>query len=158
MKITSRPTVACAFAALLSLLIGCSDPAPTTAPALPTTTMQIGSKTFTLEIASTESTRETGLMKRDSMPQDHGMIFAFKDTSRNPFWMKNTRIPLDIIYIDPNFKILAIKQMKPYDLTPTTSPAPYKWAIELNKDAATSAGVKPGDTLTIPAPAQSATE
>ncbi len=158
MKTTSRPSFVCAFAMLLALLTGCSDQQPTTAPSLPTTSMQLGTKTFTVEIANTESARENGLMKRDSMPDDHGMIFAFKETTRNPFWMKNTRIPLDIIYIDLNAKVLVVKQMKPYDLTPTTSPGSYKWAIELNQGGAATAGVKEGDILTIPNAAQTATE
>src|SRR5437667_1419898 len=87
---------------MLSAVVGCdsSASAPSSAPApLRTTTMQIGSQTFTLEVADTDSTREFGLMKRDSMPADHGMIFVFSRDEPRGFWMKNTRFPLDILFI-----------------------------------------------------------
>ncbi|HEX8525167.1 MAG TPA: DUF192 domain-containing protein [Tepidisphaeraceae bacterium] len=144
--------------ALLLIAIGCADTQPTTAPSLPTTQMQIGSKTFALEIARNDADRERGLMRRDSMPADHGMIFVFPKPQMMSFWMKNTRIPLDILYIDADGKVLSIKQMKPYDITPVPSLKPAKYAIELNKDAASGAGVKEGDQLTIPTEAQNASE
>jgi uncharacterized membrane protein (UPF0127 family) len=117
---------------------------------LRTVQMRIGQKTFTLEVADTPGTREYGLMQRDSMPADHGMIFVFPDEDNRAFWMKNTRIPLDIIYLDHLGRVVSIKQMKPYDLSSVPSDGPTKYAIELNKDAAAGAGVKSGDTLTIP--------
>ena len=125
---------------------------------LATTQMQVGNKTFTLEIAATDATRQRGLMKRDSMAADHGMIFVFAKDQHNGFWMKNTRIPLDIIFIDGNGVVVGIKQMKPYDLNPTNSSKPYRWAVELNKGAADEAGVKVGDQLTIPETAKKASE
>jgi uncharacterized membrane protein (UPF0127 family) len=126
---------------------GCYRSQPNTG--LPTAPMKLGNQTFTLEIAKTDATRQRGLMKRDSMPADSGMIFVFEKEHSGGFWMKNTRIPLDIIFVDAGGTVLAVKQMKPYDLKSTTSPKPYKWAIELNKGAAESAGVKVGDQVTI---------
>ncbi len=75
---------------------------------LPTTTMKLGSKQFTLEIANSEETRETGLMYRDSMPADHGMIFVFQSPQFVNFYMKNTRIPLDIVFVDPNGVVVSV--------------------------------------------------
>ncbi len=143
------------FSALLVLasLIGCdsSASAPSTAPAaLRTTTMQIGSQNFTLEVADTDSNREFGLMKRDSMPGDHGMIFVFSSDQPRGFWMKNTRIPLDIIFVRSDGTVVSIHTMRAYDLTPTNSKGAARYAIELNAGAATQAGVKPGDKLHIP--------
>ena len=117
---------------------------------LPTITMQIGRQTFILEIADTEPLRNTGLMNRDSMPANHGMLFVFQEEIPREFWMKNTRIPLDILFLDGNGKVVASKSMKPYDLNTTTSEAPAKYAIELNAGAATSSGVAVGDQLNIP--------
>ncbi len=128
---------------------GCRQSA-TAKPALPTVTMQLGSKTFTLEVANTVPTRERGLMQRDSMPADHGMIFVFPEEEVLSFWMKNTRIPLDIIFVAKDGRVVSIHSMKPYDLRSTRSAGPAKYAIELNKGAAEGAGVKAGDVLAIP--------
>ncbi|HEX4797068.1 MAG TPA: DUF192 domain-containing protein [Humisphaera sp.] len=118
---------------------------------LATVKMQIGKNTFTLEVADTEATREHGLMERDSMPQDHGMIFVFGEERELDFWMKNTRFPLDILYVDAGGKVVSIKQMKPYDLGTTPSDYPAKYAIELNLGAAADAHVHVGDKISIPA-------
>jgi uncharacterized protein len=112
--------------------------------------MQIGGKTFTLEIANDAAEREKGLMRRDSMPADHGMIFVFATEERLGFFMKNTRIPLDIIFVNADGVVVSVKQMKPYDVSTTYTDAPAKWAIELNQGQAAAAGVKVGDQLTIP--------
>jgi uncharacterized membrane protein (UPF0127 family) len=144
--------------ALVALLAGCGNSTTQPQSNLATMTMQIGRQTFTLEIADAEPTRETGLMNRDSMPANHGMLFVFEDEIPREFWMKNTRIPLDILFIDGQGKVVASKSMKPYDLNTTTSDAPAKYAIELNKGAAESSGISVGDQLTIPLPAQRRTD
>jgi uncharacterized membrane protein (UPF0127 family) len=130
------------------LLVGCRGQASPSS--LPMVDMQIGNRTFHLEIARTEDQQETGLMKRDSMPADHGMIFVFADEKEVAFWMKNTRFPLDIIYMDHLGKVVSIHQMKAYDLTPIYSGGPTQYAIELNVGAAEDAGVHTGDQLQIP--------
>ena len=139
----------------LALLSGCDNTATTQPQSnLRTITMQIGRQTFTLEVADTEPVRETGLMNRDSMPANHGMLFVFDDESPRSFWMKDTRIPLDILFIDGNGKVVSSKSMKPFDLRTTPSDGAAKYAIELNAGAAQSSGVSAGDQLTIPLPAQ----
>jgi hypothetical protein len=132
------------------LLLGCADSASPPGPVLRTTTMQIGRSSFALEIADTGPTRARGLMRRDSMPRDHGMIFVFPEAEPQAFWMKNTRIPLDIIYVDAGGKVVSCHSMKPYDLTTTPSDGPAKYAIELNAGVVAETGVKPGDVLAIP--------
>src|SRR3954453_2404300 len=81
---------------------------------LRTVNMTLGNGKFVIEVADTDAEQEIGLMYRDSMPADHGMIFWFRDEDVRSFWMKNTRIPLDIVYTDKNGKIVAIKQMQPF--------------------------------------------
>ena len=117
---------------------------------LPTTTMRIGSEQFTLEVADEDKEREVGLMNRRSMPANHGMIFVFPREERLAFYMKNTYVPLDIIYLDTDGHVVSIHQMHPQDLTSVPSRAPARYAIELNQGAAARVGVKPGDRLTIP--------
>jgi uncharacterized membrane protein (UPF0127 family) len=117
---------------------------------LRTTTMHIGTQTFTLEVADTASTKEIGLMKRDSMPPDHGMIFVFNRDEPRSFWMKNTRIGLDIAFVRSDGTIVSMHQMRPYDLNPTSSTGPAKYAIELNQGVLSTTGLHVGDKLDIP--------
>ena len=112
--------------------------------------MQVGSQPFVLEIAATDKTRQHGLMHRQSMPQDHGMLFVFADEQPLSFWMKNTLIPLDIVYLDRGGKVVSISQMKPLDETGIPSQFPAKYAIELNQGTAARVGVKVGDVLNVP--------
>jgi uncharacterized membrane protein (UPF0127 family)/Skp family chaperone for outer membrane proteins len=125
-------------------------------PALPTTAMQIGSKTYQLEIAGDQASREHGLMERNTLPADHGMIFVFSAASEQNFWMHHTRFPLDIIYVGANGRVVSIKTMKPYDETAVPSDGEAKYAIELNAGQAATTGLKPGDPVKIPAAADSA--
>jgi uncharacterized protein len=156
----SRAAVATCWLVLLALVLagGCADkPHPTTQPeqagqsGLPTTSMRIGLQTFDLEIARTPDELQTGLMNRNSMPADHGMIFVFSAPQELHFWMKNTRIPLDIIFLDSGGGVVSIHHMKALDTTTdTASGGLSQYAIELNLDATDAAGVEPGDQLVLP--------
>jgi len=144
-----------AVVALILLLGSCGCDSSSSAPqTLRTTKMQIGSKSFTLEVADTAETAEFGLMKRDSMPADHGMIFVFRADEPRSFWMKNTRIPLDIAYVRSDGTVVSMHQMQPYDLRPTPSDGPAKYAIELSWGTLANTGVHVGDKLQIPADAR----
>ena len=130
-------------------LAGC-DKSTTQQSNLPTVQIPIGQKTYVLEIAAKNDDRNTGLMRRDSMPDDHGMIFIFKDAEPRSFWMKNTRIPLDILYLDAAGKVVSIHRMEPYVERGTRSKAPAKYAIELNAGQAQAAKINEGDTISLP--------
>ena len=112
--------------------------------------MKVGGETFRLEIADTPRKQQLGLMHRKSMPQDHGMLFVFPDERERSFWMKNTHIPLDIVYLDAGGKVVSIKPMEPLDESSVASDAPAKYAVEVNRGAAKRAGVKVGDVLVVP--------
>ena len=116
--------------------------------------MQVGNQPFTLELAATDKARQHGLMHRQSLPDNRGMLFVFPDENDRSFWMRNTLIPLDIVYLDAAGKVVSIKQMKPLDETGVPSDGPAKYAIEMNQGAAAKAGVKVGDVLNIPANAR----
>lgn len=120
------------------------------APRLPTVQMPIGDRTFTLEVADSVDEQRTGLMNRDTMPLDHGMIFVFPVEAPRAFWMKSTRINLDILYVDATRKVVDIKTMQAYDMRSVPAAAPAKYAIELNAGVASLCGVKIGDELNIP--------
>lgn len=113
-------------------------------------TMRVGREEFTLEVADTPRKQQLGLMHRKSMPRERGMLFIFDDERERSFWMKNTHIPLDIIYADAGGKVVSIKPMQPLDEIGVPSDGPSKYAIELNQGAAARAGVAEGDVLTIP--------
>ena len=146
----SSTTHRLAFSVLaVSFLAGCSQ---TYKPpsALPKTQIKIGSKVYTLEIAADEPSREHGLMERDPIPQDWGMIFVFPDEQDRSFWMHHTRFALDILYVSASGKVVSIRTMKAYDENTTPSDGAAKYAIELTAGQAKLSGVKEGDVLTIP--------
>lgn len=133
---------------LLITVAGCGSSQPTSR--LRTVQMRLGGKEFTLEVADNAGAREIGLMNRDSMPANHGMIFVFASEQPLSFWMRNTRIPLDVIYVAASGKIVSIHQMQPFNTRGVPSAGPAKWAIELNQGTAAALGLKPGDELDIP--------
>ena len=135
------------LALLLALFAGCDS---STATTLPTTTMRLGDKLFTLEVANTDKSRESGLMNRDSMPADHGMIFVFPDERILSFWMKNTRIALDIIFVDRHGRVVSTATMQPLDLNLTSSAGPSKYAIEVNAGVVRQQKIRAGEQLQIP--------
>lgn len=136
--------------AALSLLVGCDGKPAAPQSNLATTQMAVGRKTYTLEIARTEAERNKGLMERDSMPDDHGMIFLFREAREQSFWMKHTRIPLDIVYVGADGKVVSVHHMDPYKLDSVPSDGPAQFAIELNAGQAAVAEVRAGHTVDVP--------
>jgi uncharacterized membrane protein (UPF0127 family) len=112
--------------------------------------LQIKDKKFTLEVADTEARRSRGLMYRKSMAADHGMLFVFDKPDTYAFWMKNTEIPLDLVFLDGAGKVIGIYALKPHDQTNVGPDKPAQFAIELNAGTARTVGLKPGDTVTLP--------
>jgi len=114
------------------------------------TTMTIKGKVFTVEVAATQAQEMRGLMYRNSMPEDHGMIFFLGEEQKISFWMHNTRIPLDIIFLDKDGKVLDIFNRKPLDDAGTGPDSPALSVIELNGGMANKLGLKKGDTVEVP--------
>lgn len=136
--------------ALALLSPGCEKGNSAPAREAGTVRVRVGAETFTLEVADTPKAQHLGLMHRKTMPADRGMLFVFADEDERSFWMKNTYIPLDIIYLDAAGKVVSVKQMKPLDERSVPSDGPAKYAIELNQGAGARAGVKPGMMIEIP--------
>jgi uncharacterized membrane protein (UPF0127 family) len=90
-------------------------------------------KTLDIEIADDEYTTQTGLMYRTTLETNQGMLFIFPNVQMRSFYMKNTKIPLDIIYIDEDLTIVSFqKNAKPLDETSLPSEAPAKYVLEIN--------------------------
>jgi len=106
---------------------------------------QIG---FVVEIADTPSKREMGLQYRRELAADRGMIFLFPAESQQSFWMKNTPLPLDMIFINREGKIAGIvEQTTPFSLEPRSVGAPSQFVLEINGGLSKQHGIKAGDTV-----------
>lgn len=103
---------------------------------------------FKVEIADDEAERQHGLMYRTSLPPLYGMLFIFDESAPRSFWMHNTYIPLDIIYIGDDGRIVSIAaDAKPFDDSPLPSRAPASGVLELYAGEAARLGIKPGDKV-----------
>ena len=103
---------------------------------------------FVVEIADTPSKREMGLQYRRDLAADRGMIFLFPTQSQQSFWMKNTPLPLDMIFINRERKIVGIvEQTVPFSLDPRSVTAPSQFVLEINGGLAKRHGIKAGDAV-----------
>lgn len=103
---------------------------------------------FDIEIADTEYEIQTGLMYRDSMKKKQGMLFVFETEAPRSFYMKNTKIPLDLIFIDKNHLIVSFqKNAKPFDETSLPSHKPAKYVLEINTHLVDKWGITVGDSI-----------
>lgn len=105
-------------------------------------------KVIQIEIADNDFEHQTGLMYRKHMELDKGMLFIFDEIKVRSFYMKNTYIPLDIIYIDTESKIINIvKNAVPMEDTSLFSDAPTKYVLEINAGSSNKWGIKKGDKI-----------
>jgi len=114
--------------------------------------LTIKGKTIKVEVARTEKEQERGLMFRERMGKDEGMLFVYEREERLSFWMKNTRLPLSIAFIDKGGKIVDIQDMEPFSLETHTSAYPARYALEMNRGWFAGEGIKVGDLVKIPPP------
>jgi uncharacterized membrane protein (UPF0127 family) len=107
-----------------------------------------------VEIARSPDELRRGLMWRDEMPRYHGMLFVFGDEKERTFWMKNTPIPLDIVYIDSAARIVSIAEnTTPYSTAAIPSHGPARYVLEVNGGFCRAHGIAAGSTVTLPASA-----
>ncbi|HVG24656.1 MAG TPA: DUF192 domain-containing protein [Thermoanaerobaculia bacterium] len=146
-------------ALVLLLALSCSNPPATTSPQTATTQPAAGGprivfpdgSTLRLEIANDDELRAQGLMFRDHLAPDAGMLFFFPREGEYGFWMKNTRIPLDMIWIDSNHRVAHVKFNVPpchADPCPSYPPnAQARYVLEVAGGVAQKHGIKAGDML-----------
>jgi len=124
--------------------------APEAGPRLHTLVIETehGPVELKVELATTPEAWSRGLMFREHLPEDQGMLFIFPEAQGSPFWMKNTWIPLSIAFADQNGVILRILDMEPCEEDPCPSYYPgvaYRQALEVNQGWFERHGVKEGD-------------
>ena len=109
----------------------------------------------TVEIADEPAERTLGLMYRDTLDADRGMLFVYPAAEERSFWMKDTRVPLSIAYADATGTIVHIADMRPLDTTPVPSGAPAMYALEMNQGWFAAHDVQVGEKLPgLPGPSK----
>ena len=109
---------------------------------------QKGDFTFNIEVVDTDAGREKGLMFRQSLAPDAGMLFDFLTAQPVEFWMVNTFIPLDMVFIAGNGTVKTVHaNARPQDATPIPSGAPVQFVLEIPGGRAAQIGLRPGDRM-----------
>ncbi|MXV38791.1 DUF192 domain-containing protein [Flavobacteriaceae bacterium Ap0902] len=104
-------------------------------------------KQVDIEIAKSNNERAIGLMNRSSMEENQGMLFVFEQDNSTGFYMKDTRIPLDIIFIGADSTVITISENRqPFDTTSQGASAPYRYVLEVNGGKAKEWNVQEGVT------------
>jgi uncharacterized protein len=105
---------------------------------------------FRAELAVTNEEHERGLMYRKSLAHNAGMLFVFKEENIQFFWMKNTYIPLDMVFINSRFEVTGIyRSAKPLDETTVSSWSPAMYVLEINAGRADQCNIKVGSKIKI---------
>jgi len=112
--------------------------------------ININDKKPRVEVAFRQKERTIGLMFRDKLDSDHGMLFIYPQEQNLSFWMKNTRIPLSIAFIDSSGIITQIEPMAPYSLTSHTSKAKVRFALEMEAGWFGKNGILVGSKVDFP--------
>ena len=146
---------------LVLLITGCGesgseDPVPNGSPTFGTGNAIIetakGSVLLKVEVAEKPEQRARGLMFRESLPQDYGMVFFFFEDTQAVFYMKDTLVPLSIAFFDADGKILKILDMEPCEEDPCQTYNPgvtYRGALEVEQGSFEKWGVMEGDEITV---------
>jgi uncharacterized membrane protein (UPF0127 family) len=114
---------------------------------LPRITLNAGIHNITAELAVSPDERATGLMFRQSLPANQGMLFVFDQAEQQCFWMKNTLIPLDVAFIADDGTVINIEHMKPQTLDNHCSAKPVRMVLEMNDGWFARKGVSAGSKL-----------
>lgn len=114
---------------------------------LPTIELTAGIYLIKAEVAANDAHRQQGLMHREKMAQNEGMLFVFDAPAKVCMWMKNTRIPLSVAFIDVDGKIANIEDMRPLSLESHCGKKLVRYALEMNQGWFRQRNIKPGNTI-----------
>ena len=106
--------------------------------------IEIGDKEYNVEVARTEEEKIKGLQEKESLGENEGMLFIYDEPQELAFWMKDTAIPLDIVFIDEDGEVISVQQGQPYDETLLEEDG-VMYVLEVNQNS----GIQPGDELDI---------
>lgn len=132
------------FAILASLF---SATAAHAAGPLPVRELTAGMHRIQAEVADRDDTRRTGLMHRESLAPNHGMLFVFDQPSVQCFWMRNTLVPLSIAFLTDDGQVVNLADMTPRTETPHCSEQPVRFALEMQQGWFAERGLKAGMTV-----------
>ena len=132
---------------LFPTFLGCSNHSPISNKK--TYEVKINEKTSHAEVAFTQKGRTIGLMFRDKLDNDHGMLFIYPQEKSLSFWMKNTKIPLSIAFINSEEIITQIDSMTPYSLRSHTSKENVKYALEMEQGWFKKNGIRVGSKVSL---------
>ncbi len=109
--------------------------------------LKVGSQSVRAAVANTEATRQVGLMFRQKMGKQEGMLFVFPEIGYHAMWMRNTLIPLSVAYMNERGMILSVHEMQALTETSHQSAGPARYALEMNAGWFTSNKISVGDTI-----------
>ncbi|QDZ27010.1 DUF192 domain-containing protein [Noviherbaspirillum sp. UKPF54] len=137
-----RVTLATVFATLIS-----GTALAQQAVKFPVIPLNAGIHVIKAEVAATEAQRQQGLMLREKMGQNEGMVFLFGAPAGVCMWMKNTLIPLSVAFIDETGKVINIEDMEPQTLESHCAKKPATYALEMNRGWFKQRNIKPGSII-----------
>lgn len=114
---------------------------------LPRIALQIGSQRVVAEVAADDASRSKGLMFRERLAPNHGMLFVFPEATQTCFWMKNTPLPLTVAFIDAGGTITNLADMQPLSLDSHCALAPALYALEMEQAWFARNGIRPGERV-----------
>jgi len=138
------PGILSRIAATVCLLAAASTPAQQKFQAIPLTA---GMHVIQAEVAATDAERQQGLMYREKMGPNEGMVFLFEAPAGVCMWMKNTLIPLSVAFIAEDGKIVNIEDMQPQTMDSHCAKKPVRYALEMNKGWFKQKNIKPGSVI-----------
>ncbi len=134
--------------ALFALLAACGEAADLPQK-LPETIVEVKGAMVTAQVADDEDERAKGLMFVKGMPQDQGMLFVWPESRERSFWMRNTFIPLDLIYINGGRVVSVVENARPHDETGLPSGQPADMVLEVNAGWVKAHGIAAGDSVVV---------
>lgn len=133
--------------AKVSVLIGAMLAAPLALAELPAISINAGLYVIRAEVANTFETRARGLMYRETLGPNQGMLFVFPAVERHCMWMKNTPLPLSVAFMDERGEVVSISEMAPHTENSHCAAKPARFALEMSKGWFAAKGVRAGSKI-----------